>query len=86
MITIQPLTASLLALALAVLCSACTDDERTERAPRAAGFTQIEMTGYSFHCGEHDEFATGFRAKNASGEFVDGSVCCGIFKGCTVRW
>lgn len=72
----------------AALAVACTDDANTVRTLHSAGFTDVTVTGYSwFECGEDDTFHTGFRAKNPRGEWVNGTVCCGmIAKGCTVRF
>ena len=75
-------------LTLAVLlCTACTDEANTERTLKAHGFTQIRTTGYEpFACSEDDTFKTGFSAKNPAGDYVQGTVCCGWMKNCTVRF
>lgn len=39
-----------------------------------------------FECGYGDEFAQEFEATTPSGQRISGAVCCGIFKGCTVRF
>ena len=67
---------------------ACTDSSGATKALRAHGFTDITITGWSpMSCGEDDTTSTGFRAKNAAGETVEGVVCCGlVFKNCTVRF
>lgn len=75
----------LLAVALAV--SSCAAPDASTEALRKQGFHDVEITGWSpLGCGEKDAFSTGFRATNASGERVDGVVCCGVLKLCTVRW
>jgi hypothetical protein len=57
------------------------------RVLRAQGFEEIELTGYAaFACSDGDSFSTSFRARNARGWRVDGVVCCGLFKACTVRF
>lgn len=73
---------------LAVVLAACTDEAGTRKTLRNAGFTDVEITGYSWWaCGDDDTFHTGFRAKNPRGETVEGTVCCGgLTKGCTVRF
>ena len=66
---------------------ACSDATRTERTLDAAGYTDIEAGGYDyFACGEGDSFSTHFTAKNPQGETVEGTVCCGWWKSCTVRY
>ena len=71
-----------------VLGAACTDDANTIRTLRAAGFSDIQTTGWSpFVCGDDDQFETGFRAVNPAGHVVTGTVWCGLItKGCTVRF
>ncbi len=57
--------------------------ERHLKALRAVGIKGARSTGYNyFICGNDDSilFSTGFVA-----EGVTGNVCCGMFKGCTVR-
>lgn len=64
----------------------CTDSGESQRVLTDEGYEQIEITGYSpFKCGKDDMSSTGFRAKNAKGNVVTGTVCCGFLKGCTVR-
>lgn len=75
-------------VALSLLLVSCTTEADTVRTLRANGFTDIQTTGWSpFVCSKDDTFETGFRAKNARGETVTGTVCCGFLtKGCTVRF
>lgn len=62
------------------------DKTNSKRALESAGFTEIEFTGYKFlSCGE-DIFRTGFKAKNVRSQQVNGVVCCGLFKNCTIRY
>jgi hypothetical protein len=69
-----------------VMC-ACTAEGASEEALGKAGFYDIQMTGYSFFgCSEDDTFKTGFRAKNVNGMEVEGVVCCGVLKDCTIRF
>lgn len=79
---------ALAALLALVLCSfSCTNDSGSRRALESEGFTEIQLTGYSWlSCGKDDTFATGFTAKNAKGNPVSGTVCCGLVKGCTIRF
>lgn len=85
----RPHISSLLALlmALALPLSACTNDSATRSTLEKSGFTDVQVTGYRpFNCGENDLSSTGFTAKNVNGSTVEGVVCCGILKGCTVRF
>lgn len=76
-----------LCLILAPLMLGCSDAQSTEDTLQKSGFTDIKTTGWSpFACGEDDTFSTGFRAKNPQGVTVTGTVCCGLLKGCTVRF
>jgi hypothetical protein len=76
-----------LARALAALLSGCVEPEASREALEAAGYSDIEITGWKpFNCGEDDTFSTGFRAKNPRDKEVTGVVCCGlIVKACTIR-
>lgn len=72
---------------LFTLCSACTDEDAARSALTKQGFTDINVGGYAFmSCSDDDTFKTKFSAKNPNGVRVDGVVCCGIMKSCTVRW
>lgn len=71
----------------AILTLACTDEGHARKVLKAQGYTEIQTTGYEvFSCSEDDTVRTGFVAKSASGQRVEGVVCCGlVFKSCTVR-
>ena len=74
-------------LLAALLMLGCEDDGRGYRALEANGFTDITMKGYAWvGCGEDDFYSTHFAATNSAGKRVSGVVCCGSFKGCTVRF
>jgi hypothetical protein len=74
-------------LLIAIFTVSCTDEDSSRKALVAQGFTDIQFTGYAaFDCSEDDNFATGFRAKNPNGLMVEGTVCCGIWKRCTLRF
>lgn len=77
-----------LGIALAACLVGCTDADRTRDTLRKAGFRNIATGGYAwFSCDDKsDQYATEFRATNPAGETVEGVVCCGILKGCTVRF
>jgi len=65
----------------------CTDPDRTVSTLEAQGFTDIEPGSYRyFGCGQSDAFHTEFTATNSNGQRVEGLVCCGLMKSCTVRF
>lgn len=74
-------------LALIPTCGACNVSEEhatTILAPQ--GFTEVHTQGYAWiGCGD-DTFGSHFTAVNAAGEPVEGVICCGWLKSCTVRW
>lgn len=72
-----------------LVVAGCSSEEDAARALRGHGFDAIDVR-YSFmegwSCGD-GETGYEFRAKNARGERVGGTVCCGQFaKACTVRF
>ncbi len=75
-------------VAVPFACGAgCTDEDRTRTTLRKAGYRDVTVGDYAWgECGKHDSYATEFTAINPSGERVSGTVCCGILKGCTVRF
>lgn len=78
---------SFLFVSLVVVLS-CTNEEGAEATLVAAGYTQVELTGYEWRtCGE-DSTCTGFTALGPTGRYVEGAVGCGYTgcsKGCTIR-
>lgn len=67
-------------------CTACTDPQGAKETLESSGYTDIRTKGYAwFACGEHDFYATKFRAKNPLGVKTNGVVCSGILKNGTVR-
>ena len=51
------------------------------------GFTDVQVTGHAwFACSKGDSFSSNFTAVNPRGQTVEGSICCGVIKSCTVRW
>jgi len=74
-------------IALGAFCLSCDSPDRATMTLRQAGYTDIRTTGWDpFSCGEDDMFTTGFTATNPRGDTVSGVVCCGLWKGCTVRF
>lgn len=74
-------------LFVVLLLVACTDESATKDTLRKSGFTEIETLGYdAWSCSKDDDYATKFRAKNPQGVIVEGTVCCGVWKACTVRF
>jgi len=68
--------------------SALPGDSRALDALSASGYSQSEITGSSaitMRCSRSDSMVFDFTGNNPAGDPVSGFVCCGIFKGCTVR-
>jgi hypothetical protein len=67
--------------------AACTNEADSRRALEDAGYSEIKFEGYApLACGKGDDTATKFIALNPPGKkTVRGTVCCGYFKGCTIR-
>lgn len=64
-----------------------TDAARTMTTLQNAGYSDIETTGHRyFACGQDDWYTTTFTAINPIGRSVEGVVCCGMLKDCTVRF
>lgn len=79
---------ALIALALFVGPSACTQPDRATDLLTRQGYTSIEITGYRFFsCSDDDLYHTGFTAKSPTGQDISGTVCAGwFFKGATLRF
>jgi hypothetical protein len=79
---------TILAVIVGILFAGCTNESDTIRTLQNAGFSNVNVTGYSwFECGQDDTFHTGFEATNPTGMRVSGTVCCGFLgKGCTIRF
>lgn len=73
---------------LVLLVCSCTDETNSRRALENEGYTDIRFTGYSpFSCSDDDAYKTGFTAFNPKiNKVVSGTCCCGILKGCTIRY
>lgn len=81
----KTLFASLLILATLTGCT--TGSEEAQSTLRKAGFTDISTGGLDhWSCGKDDLIGREFTATNSQGLRVEGTVCCGNFKGCTVRF
>jgi hypothetical protein len=66
---------------------ACNSPDESMAALESSGVTDAHLDGLAiFGCGRDDWSSMAFHGKNAAGKDVDGVVCCGAFKGCTVRW
>lgn len=77
-------------LIVAVMCAmmaGCAAPDMSKETLVKAGFRDIQIDGYAWMgCGKDDTFSTKFTATNALGMRVSGVVCCGTWKGCTVRY
>lgn len=78
----------LIILFIIVMLNTCTDEKEAQRILTANGYTEIEYTGHSwFGCSKDDTYATGFKAKTATGQQIEGVVCSGLFfKNSTIRF
>ena len=79
---------SLIAIVLVMLAltGCASNPNEVLRVLESAGFTNVELKGYSyFGCGEDDVYKTKFIAKGPTGQYVEGTVCSGWFKGSTIR-
>lgn len=76
------------AIILVITPLTCTvPDAKVERTLAPLGFTDVEPRGFAwFACSKGDAFASEFEATSPTGERVEGTVCCGVLKDCTVRW
>lgn len=72
----------------AILCAGCSDPKTARRVLEQDGYTEVKITGWQFFgCDKHDDFTTGFMAKNANGALVNGVVCSDLIgKGATIRF
>lgn len=65
----------------------CTSAEPSRKALEGAGYSKIELKGWSaFGCSDDDAFRTRFSAVGPTGKPVEGVVCCGWLKNCTIRF
>jgi hypothetical protein len=61
--------------------------DNVEKILTEQGYTNIDLDGYDFFgCGQEDIYRTKFIATNSNNKTVEGTVCCGFFKKCTIRW
>lgn len=75
---------------IVLLLAACTNSSKARETLEAAGFSDIEIGGWSYKC-KHDEggddTCTSFTAKGPTGVRTSGAVGCGyFFKGCTIHY
>lgn len=81
------MTKKLLGLVLSALSlSSCGVEDDAIKALRAAGYSNIEITGMKpWACSADDLFRIGFQAKGLNGQPVEGVVCSAPLKGSTIR-
>ena len=74
-------------IAVCFIVYGCTRPDSASMLLEKEGYTNIEITGYSwFGCSRDDWFHTGFRAKK-NGNVIEGTVCEGLlFKNKTIRY
>jgi len=79
----------LLLLALGFFMPICcgVGEDTARRAFDAAGLENPKLGGYAWlRCSEDDSFKSYFTATNAKGAHVEGVICCGLLKSCTLRF
>jgi hypothetical protein len=78
----------LIIIFIMIFSVSCTNNQGAKELLEKEGYTEIEMTGYSwFSCSKDDIFHTGFKARNMKGNVIEGTVCEGLlFKGKTIRF
>ncbi len=78
------------AISLFVSCNAVpAGDERALSAIEASGLRDAKLGGADIAACAEGESSRHFTATNATGQKVEGTVCCGlsgVAKGCTIRW
>lgn len=76
-----------IAVLFIMFAAACTDEGKSREALDNLGFRDIQVGGYdAFTCGDDYTFSTHFTATNPNGKHVEGTVCCGWIKGCSVKF
>ena len=69
-------------------CSAYPDASEATAALTSAGYSEVTITDQSvitMRCSESDAMVFDYSAKNPADDLTSGFVCCGVWKGCTVR-
>lgn len=77
----------ILAFALPIGYYGCPQPNKARQLLEAEGYKNIHVNvagGDGWSCGEGDMHATGFTAER-QGVTIEGVVCCGVFKACTIR-
>ena len=66
---------------------ACTNESESLKTLDNLGFKDVKVGGYDFFsCGDDYMYHTHFSATNGNGKHVEGTVCCGLLKGCMVKF
>ena len=75
-------------LVLAIVLTACSNDELAVKKLEALGYTEIRTKGFSFvGCDKDSTYSTAFEAKSPLfGKTVSGVVCCDLFEYCSVKF
>lgn len=85
--TLVALIGIIFVVALAALPGCTTDESETRETLENMGFSDVQPSDIAFiGCGHGDKWGRNFKAKNPAGHYVEGTVCCGVFKSCTVRF
>lgn len=79
-------TLAVMGMGLFYLWGVTGDSDQATKLLLEDGYEDITIGGGAvFGCGEGDWKRTTFKAKNQAGNYVQGIVCCGVAKGCTIR-
>lgn len=78
----------IIAIACLSLLAGCgVNEAKGKRILESQGLRDVVIGGFAFWgCGNDDEFASNFTAKDSKGQDVSGVVCGGWLKGYTVRF
>lgn len=74
---------------LLLALAACTAPRRSTAVLEDQGYTEVSARWWAWApwgCSDDDWYATRFTATTSVGTEVKGTVCCGFFKNCTVRY
>lgn len=78
---------AIMAVAVGGMFGACDDKAASRHALESQGFSMIYVNDHAyFKCGHGDFSALNFEARNVKGDKVNGVVCCGLTKACTIRF
>ena len=70
-----------------LLASCATYESEVIEVTSKQGLRNVSVGGFAhMSCSKDDKTGRKFTATNSGGQQVSGVVCCGVWKGCTIRW